>query len=74
MDPDGYIMTNAHVVNNAQRIEAMMAPANADGRLATALSNKSTSFAARLIGTSSELDLALIKIEGTKLPALPLAT
>ena len=74
IDPDGYIMTNAHVVNNAQRIEVMMSPANADGRLATALSNRSASFAARLIGISSELDLALIKIEGTKLPALPLAT
>jgi serine protease Do len=74
IDPDGYIMTNAHVVNNAQRIEVMMAPANADGRLATALSNKTTSFAARLIGISSELDMALIKVEGTKLPALPLAT
>ena len=31
IDPDGYIMTNAHVVDGAQRVQVMMPPANADG-------------------------------------------
>ena len=74
IDPDGYIMTNAHVVNNAQRIEVLVPPADADGRLATALSSRATVLSARLVGSSAELDLALIKVEGVKLPALPLAT
>jgi serine protease Do len=74
IDPDGYIMTNAHVVNNAQRIEVVVPPANADGRLATALSGRGTTLAARIVGASAELDLALLKVDGVKLPALPLAT
>jgi serine protease Do len=74
IDPDGYIMTNAHVVNNAQRIEVLVPPANADGRLATALSSKTNILPARLVGATSELDLALLKVDGVKLPALPLAT
>jgi serine protease Do len=74
IDADGYIMTNAHVVNNAQRIEVVVPPANADGRLATALSGRGTTYTARIVGASAELDLALLKVDGVKLPALPLAT
>jgi len=73
VDPDGYIMTNAHVVNGAQRIQVVLPPENADGSLSTALSGKSRTLSARLVGFSSEIDLALLKIE-TKVPALPLAT
>ena len=74
IDPDGFIMTNAHVVNNAQRIEVLVPPADADGRLATALSSRATVLSARLVGSSAELDLALLKVDGVKLPALTLAT
>ena len=73
IDPDGYIMTNAHVVNGAQRIQVVISPANADGSLASALSGKTKVVPARIIGVASELDLALLKVE-VKLPALPLAT
>ena len=44
----------------------------ADGSLATALPARCG--AARIIGITTELDLALLKIDGMKLPALPLAT
>src|SRR4249919_3691871 len=40
IDPDGYILTNAHVVNSARRIQIVLPADNADGRLATALSGK----------------------------------
>ena len=73
IDPDGYIMTNAHVVSGAQRIQVVLPPANADGTLATALSGRSTTVNARLAGIATELDLALLKVD-VKLPALPLAT
>ena len=33
IDPEGYIMTNAHVVANAQRVQVLLPPTNADGRL-----------------------------------------
>jgi len=74
IDPDGYIMTNAHVVNGAQRVQVILPPTNADGSLATALSPKTNILQARIVGFTTELDLALLKVDGVKLPALPLAT
>src|SRR5262245_19700201 len=74
IDPDGYIMTNAHVVSGAQRIEILLPPANADGSLATALSSRMKVLPARIVGVTTEIDLALLKVDGVKLPALPLAT
>jgi serine protease Do len=74
IDADGYIMTNAHVVNGAQRVQIILPPDNADGTLATALSGKKNLVNARIVGLATELDLALLKVDGQKLPALPLAT
>ena len=73
IDPDGYIMTNAHVVSGAQRIQVVIPAADADGSLKSALTPKSRTLPARVIGVTSELDLAVLKVEA-KLPALPLAT
>ena len=73
IDPDGYIMTNAHVVSGAQRIQVVLPPGNADGSLTTALSGRTRTVPARLVGFSTEIDLALLKIEA-KVPALALAT
>src|SRR6185436_19763157 len=69
IDPDGYIMTNAHVVNGAQRIQVVVSPADANGSLASALSGKAKVMPARIVGVSTEIDLALLKVEA-KLPAL----
>jgi serine protease Do len=74
IDPDGYIITNAHVVEGAQRVQIVLPPANADGSLQTALSSKMNIVPARIVGVTSELDLAVLKVDGVKLPALPLAT
>ncbi|HSE24331.1 MAG TPA: trypsin-like peptidase domain-containing protein [Pyrinomonadaceae bacterium] len=73
IDPEGYIMTNAHVVSGAQRIQVVLPAGNADGSLSTALSGRTRTVPARLVGFSTEIDLALLKIE-TKVPALALAT
>ena len=74
IDADGYILTNAHVVGGASRIQVIVPPANADGSLATALSSKMRILPATIVGIATELDLAVLKVEGVKLPALPLAT
>jgi len=56
---DGYIVTNAHVVTDAERIQVKLS----DGR----------SFRARVVGTDPDTDIALIKIDGqTRLPVAPL--
>jgi S1-C subfamily serine protease len=73
IDADGYIMTNAHVVNGAQRIQVVISPADANGSLTSALSGRTKTVPARIVGVAGELDLALLKVEA-KLPALPLAT
>jgi serine protease Do len=74
VDPEGYIVTNAHVVSGARRVQIVLPAGNADGTLNTALSGKSSLVPARIVGLASELDLALLKVDDMKLPALPLAT
>jgi serine protease Do len=73
IDPEGYIMTNAHVVSGAEHIQIVLPPPDADGSLATALSPKMKVVPARIVGITTEIDLAVLKVDGMKLPALPLA-
>lgn len=73
IDPEGFIVTNAHVVEGAIRVHVVLPGTDQSGTLATALSNKQTIIAARIVGISRELDLALLKIDGQTFPSLPLA-
>ena len=57
ISPDGYIVTNNHVVEGASDIRVTM-------------SNREV-LAAKLIGTDPLTDLAVIKVNGTKLPSVP---
>lgn len=56
--PDGYIMTNNHVVEKASKIEVVL--------------NDKRSFEAKVIGTDPNTDLALIKVTSTNLPIVKL--
>ena len=56
--PDGYILTNNHVVEGAEQVSIELT----DGR----------SFKAKVVGTDQPSDLAVVKIEGTNLQTLPL--
>jgi serine protease Do len=73
IDAEGYVMTNAHVVSGAQRVQVLLPPVGADGSLLSALSPKMTTLPARIVGISTEIDLALLKVEGLKAPALAFA-
>jgi len=70
VDPDGYIMTNAHVVEGAQRIRVAL-PLPGDSSRPVPV-GKRRILEARLIGTHKETDLALLKIDEKDLPTLPL--
>jgi serine protease Do len=71
VDPEGYIVTNAHVVNGAQSIEVLVPPPPAPTVSGAATEGlQSRSYHARIVGTSREIDLAVIKIDGHGLPAL----
>jgi serine protease Do len=63
VSPDGYIMTNAHVIDSARSIRV---------KLNAAATGQASLFEARLVGMDSLLDLALLKIDATGLKPLPL--
>lgn len=58
VSPQGYILTNNHVIETADEIEVALA----DGRKSVA----------RVVGTDPETDLAIIKIDLPNLPAITL--
>ncbi|QNI30182.1 trypsin-like peptidase domain-containing protein [Alloacidobacterium dinghuense] len=73
VDPDGYIVTNNHVVNGAVRIRVIISPATVEmAPYHTSLARKQRVYEAKLIGTNHYADLAVIKIEEKNLPAMPL--
>src|SRR5580704_14038906 len=72
VDPNGYIITNAHVVEGAQRIRVALPLPNDAGRALAA--GRRRIFDARLVGTHKEPDLALLKTDDKDLPTLVLLT
>ena len=58
ISPDGYIVTNHHVVSSAQSLEVTL--------------NNNQTYAAQMVGSDPNSDIALLKIEpGEPLPYLP---
>ncbi len=56
---DGYIVTNNHVVENAEKVEVTL--------------DDKRKYTARVIGRDPSTDLALIKVDGKQLPFVPYA-
>ncbi len=54
---DGYIVTNNHVIENADKIEVVL--------------NDKRKYTAKLIGTDLATDIALLKIDEKELPTIP---
>jgi serine protease Do len=71
VDPDGYVLTNAHVVRGARRIVVVLPAADAGGAARGTTVNRRL-FDARLVGADRMTDLALLKIAATGLPVLSL--
>lgn len=58
ISPQGYILTNNHVVGNADEIQVMLA----DGR----------DYSAEIVGSDPETDLSVLRIEADELPVIVL--
>jgi serine protease Do len=69
VDPDGYIMTNAHVVAGAQRIRVVMTAGPA-ALFDVSNAGKTQVLDANVIGLHREADLALLKVKASNLPTL----
>jgi Do/DeqQ family serine protease len=54
---DGYVITNNHVVEDADEIEVAL--------------NDSRTFTGKVVGTDASTDIALVKIEGKDFPTIP---
>src|SRR5260221_5230084 len=74
VDPDGYIMTNAHVVEGGQRIRLILPPPTTDSPFKPQPVRATQIFDAKLLGTHKASDLALLKVEASHLPTLTLAS
>lgn len=57
ISPDGYIVSNHHVVENASKLTVKLY----DGKI----------YDATLVGTDADTEIALLKVEGTNLPSVP---
>ena len=74
IDPSGYIITNAHVVNDAQQVQVILPVVPSDSTPSGSLAHRGDVLKAHIVGIAPEVDLAVIKVDGaTNLPALPLA-
>ncbi len=60
VSPDGYIITNNHVVENADSVNVLLA----DGR----------EFPAKVVGKDAKTDIAVIRIDAKDLPAITFAS
>lgn len=58
LSADGYLVTNNHVIQNAERLEITL--------------NDNRTFNATIVGNDPATDLALLKIDATDLPVIPM--
>ena len=65
IDPSGFILTNAHVVEGSTEIDVSVADTSNPSK-----KDAHNHFPAKVIGVDKETDLAVIKIDADKLPTL----
>jgi serine protease Do len=72
VDPEGYIVTNAHVIHGAQRIRVVLPliPSSSTFQLRDNSTGKVLD--AKVVGVDTDVDLAVLKVDASDLPTLPL--
>ena len=68
VDPDGYVVTNAHVVENATRVEVELPTEGTPGR--SIIKRRGRTVGARVIAIDHETDIAVLKVDAQGLRAL----
>ena len=66
VDPSGYIVTNAHVVQSARRIEVKILRRDENGQMP-----HGHMVPGKLVGLDEQVDIAVVKIEAENLSSLP---
>jgi len=73
LDPEGYVVTNAHVVEGARRVQVLLAISPSDiPQKASILRSRGKLVEARVVGIDRETDLAILRIPERDLPFLEL--
>ncbi|UCH85310.1 MAG: trypsin-like peptidase domain-containing protein [Candidatus Latescibacterota bacterium] len=73
LHPDGYIVTNAHVVSDAKRVQVLLPTPTEDKRGAKSiLKPEGERIGAQIIGIDRETDIAVLKVPRNDLPHLEL--
>lgn len=67
VDPQGYIITNAHVIRGARRVRVELPPASTGQSI---LAGRGRVVSAEIVGLDLETDLAVLKVAEQNLPAL----
>jgi serine protease Do len=71
LDPDGYIITNAHVVEYATRLEVELPFAATGGAAGKSIvRRRGRNVGAQVVAIDHETDLAVVKVDAKGLPAL----
>ena len=73
VDAGGYVLTNAHVVQGAERVQVVLSRLRQPAAGDRVAGEESRLVPARVVGLSDELDLALLQVDAEGLAALPLA-
>ena len=70
---DGYIVTNAHVIQGARRIRVQLPVSERAARRSNSITKPAgTVLEAKIVGLDRETDVAVLKIEAGDLPFLPM--
>lgn len=70
LSPDGYILTNAHVVKGTHSLHVRLSIRNDDATKKNIGANSRRRLTATVVGIDPETDLAVIKVNGSNLPYL----
>ena len=70
VDPDGYIVTNAHVVRGAQHVRISLPTVVENESGEEPIVTRSRMIEAVVVGADDDIDLAVLKIDATSLPAI----